>query len=56
MDAWIITLVNQDFEIIEDLITYDESTVDGYAQELRDMAKPTEHVAIGHVTLELPFN
>lgn len=55
MDAWIITLVNEDLEIMEDVITYDESAVDGYAQELRDMAKPTEHVAIGHVVLELPF-
>jgi len=55
MDAWIITLVNDQLEVMEDEITYDESAVDRIADELRSMAKPSEHVAIGHVVLDLPF-
>ena len=56
MDAWIITLINEHLDIMEDEITYDESAVDRIAEDLRSIAKPTEHVAIGHVTLDLPWS
>lgn len=56
MDAWIITLVNDELEIVEDEITYDETAVMRIAEEMGSIAKGTEVVAIGHVVLDIPWS
>lgn len=55
LDAWIIALINDQLDVMEDEITYDESAVDRIADELRSIAKPTEYVAIAHTVIQLPF-
>ena len=55
MDVWVITLINDQLDVMEDEVTYDESAVDRIADDMRSIAKPTEHVAVTHGLMSLPW-
>ena len=53
MNCWIIATFNNDLDLIDDEIVYDETAVDHAIENHQRRAEPDEHVLVTHAIIDV---